>query len=434
MPESETRGAQRPLTLSFVDGQLEKQYQLDAGRESFNGFRAIALASGVVWAVAALLLPAATNLEAGLGIAVALAMSAISFVIAAFARWAGTLDRQHALAMLLTSANGIVILTLALIGGVLPGYGVAATLVLFAWGFVARTRFVYAAARTAVICVAFVVAVTVYAGPYNMALDVLLLAAAAVGTLLASRLLENTRRRLYFQELVIRQQSEQLLIESTKSERLILNILPQSIATRLRNGEETIADEYRLVSVIFADIVGFTPLSARLDAREVVSLLSGLFSAFDELVNDLGLEKIKTIGDSYMAVGGLSNDGPTDAVSIVNLGLAMQQEVARHEPMGEPLRLRIGIHSGPAVGGVIGTRKLAFDLWGDTVNVASRIERLCEPGQILISEATWKLVGGRFECVAAGDSELRGHSPIRTYSIVGSPAIDVSGSSSRVRS
>ena len=268
--ELEASGAQRPLTLSFVDDELEKSYQLAAGRESYNGFRAIALASGVVWAVAAVVLPVATSLDDAFGVAAALGMSAISFVIAAVAPWAKTLDRQHALATLLTTANGIVILWLALIGGVLPGYGVAATILLFAWAFVARTRFIYAAVRTVVISIGFLVAVALYVGPYNMALDVLLFAAAAVGTLLALRILENSRRRLYFRELVILEQGEQLQAEMAKSERLILNILPESIATRLRNGEETIADEYGTVSVLFADIVGFTPLSARLNAREVV--------------------------------------------------------------------------------------------------------------------------------------------------------------------
>src|SRR5829696_2113855 len=121
------RGAQRSLTLSFLDNDLERSYQNAAGRESLNGFRTIALASGVVWAVATVVLPVATDLEPGFAIAVALAMSAISFVIAAISPWARTLDRQHLLATLLTTSNGIVIVALALTGGVLPGYGAAAT-------------------------------------------------------------------------------------------------------------------------------------------------------------------------------------------------------------------------------------------------------------------------------------------------------------------
>ncbi len=414
-----TRGAQRPLTLSFVDADLERHYQLDAGRESLNGFRIITIASGVVWSVAAFLLPMTTNLPPALASAVPLSMAAAGFGIALLAPWAKTLDRQHALIMVLTSANGIVILALALASGLLPGYGVAATVLLFAYGFVSRTRFIYAAGRTAVVAVGFAVAVALYTGTYNMALDVLLFAAAAVGTLLGLRIFERNRRGLYSQEMLIREQSDQLQVESEKSERLLLNILPQPIAARLKDGEDTIADEYQMVSVLFADIVGFTPLSARLEARDVVSLLSGLFSAFDDLVADRGLEKIKTIGDAYMAVGGLADSDTDHAVTIVGLGVAMLDEAARHETLGKPLQMRIGVHTGPVVGGVIGTRKLAFDLWGDTVNVASRLEGLSPPGRILVSEATWALVRGHFQCELMTDRELRGHSTMRTYSIVG---------------
>lgn len=422
-----TRGGQHFLTLAFVDAKLETQYQFDAGRESLNGLRTIALASGVVWALATVLLPATTDLDHGFAIAVGVAMSAAGFAVAAVSGWANTLDRQHLLATLLTSANGVVILTLALVGGVLPGYGVAATTLLFVWGFIARTRFIYAAVRTAVIAVSFVVAVALYTGPYNMALDVLLFGAAAVGTLIALRILETSRRRLYFQDLVIHEQTAQLQVESEKSERLILNILPASIAERLRNGEESIADEYPLVSVLFADIVGFTPLAARLEPRELIDMLSGLFSAFDDLVAERDLEKIKTIGDSYMAVGGLTGVATEQAVNTVSLGLAMIETTSKQPFHGQPLQIRIGVHSGPLVGGVIGTRKLAFDLWGDTVNIASRLEGLSKPGHVLVSEATWELVRDTFQCEAQADSVLRGHSTMRTYSIIGPKKTLLSG-------
>jgi class 3 adenylate cyclase len=429
------RGDQHSLTLGFIDPKLEKQYQLAAGRESINGFRTIALASGVVWLVAALLLPTSTNLEPAFGIAVPLAMAATGFGVALLAPWAQTLDRQHALVMVLTSANGIVILALALISGLLPGYGVAATMLLFAWGFVSRTRFIYAALRTTVIAVGFIIAVELYTGPYNMALDVFFFAAGAVGTLLALRILERNRRRLFFQDLVIHEQTQQLQEESAKSERLILNILPASIAERLRNGEVSIADEYPLVSVLFADIVGFTPLAARLKPRELVDMLSGLFSAFDDLVAERGLEKIKTIGDSYMAVGGLTGDAREQAVNTVSLGLAMIEEANKRPFLGQPVQFRIGVHSGPIVGGVIGTRKLAFDLWGDTVNIASRLEGVSKPGRVLVSEATWMLVRDEFHCEAESDSMLRGHSTMRTYSIIGpltsNPAVSTSTARTR---
>jgi class 3 adenylate cyclase len=427
MAPSAERGAQDSLTLRFLDASLEDHYQRAAGNESIGGFRMIALASFVLWTPVAFLLPVATDLAPAFAIPVGLAMSAISFVVLALSKWATTLDRQHALASLLTSANGTVILALALIGGALPGYGIAAAMLLFAWGFVSRTRFVYAALRTAVVGLAFIVAVILYAGPANLSLDVLLFGAGAAGSLLALRILESSRRQLFFQELVIREQSAQLAAEMAKSEQLILNILPSAIATRLRSGESTIADDYAAVSVLFGDIVGFTPLAAQLSARQVIELLSRLFAGFDKLVEERGLEKIKTIGDNYMVVGGLTETRGDHALSIVRLGLAMLDEAARHEALGRPLQLRIGVHSGPVVGGVIGTRKLAFDLWGDTVNVASRLQELGPPGRIHLSETTWRLVRDHFDGEAMGETQLRGHSRMHTYSVVGPSATAMAG-------
>jgi class 3 adenylate cyclase len=417
MAQPTAGGAQDPLTLTFVDRDLEQRYQHAAGAESLNGFRAIGLASGVIWALAAFLVPISTSLSAEFTIPVALAMAVISFGVLALAGWATTLNRQHALVSVLTSANGIVILALALIADALPGYGVSATMLLFAWGFVSRTRFVYAAMRTFVVGVAFIVAVLLYRGPQSLVLDVLFFVAAVVGTLLALRILERNRRQLFFQALVIREQSAQLEAEVAKSEQLILNILPASIARRLRDGEHPIADDYAAVSVLFADIVGFTPLSAQLSAHELIELLGALFARFDELATEHGLEKIKTIGDNYMVVGGLAGEAD-HAVRVVRLGLAMLEEAGRHEVLGRPLQLRIGINSGPVAAGVIGTHKFAFDLWGDTVNVASRLQELGPPGRIHVSEATWLLIRDAFEGEALGESQLRGHAGVRTYAVV----------------
>ena len=184
-------GAQVPLTLAFRDAELEQLYQKAAGAESLNGFRAIGLASGVVWALAAFLVPLATNISAEFMLSVGLVMALISFAVVALSGWATTLDRQHALVSLLTSANGIVILALALIADSLPGYAVAAIMLLFAWGFVSRTRFVFAAVRSAVVGMAFVVAILLYRGSASLVLDVLFFVAAVIGTLLALRILEK---------------------------------------------------------------------------------------------------------------------------------------------------------------------------------------------------------------------------------------------------
>ncbi|MCZ7536086.1 MAG: adenylate/guanylate cyclase domain-containing protein [Acidimicrobiia bacterium] len=347
-------------------------------------------------------------------------MSALSVAIALLARWTTTLDRQHLLAALLTSANGVVILALATIGGALPGYGVAAATLLFARGFVSRTRFIFAALRTAVIGLAFGVAVATYSGPANLVLDVLLFAAGAVGVLLALHILERNRRRVFFQDLVIREQTEQLAVEHQKSEALIHNILPESIAERLLSGERTIAVDYPSVTVLFGDIVGFTPLAAQLRARDVIDVLGRLFLSFDQLASEHDVVKIKTIGDAYMAVGGLTPDDDDHAAGGRSPG-------PRDDRGGGPARgsraaapaLRVGVHSGPAVGGVIGSQRLAFDLWGDTVNVASRLQELGPPGRVHIGEGTMLLIRDQFACEPLGAHELRGHSNMQTFAVVG---------------
>lgn len=417
-----TRGATHRLSLRFLDDDLERRYQLQGAVESLGGYRFIALASAVIWAPGAFLLPVSTSLPAGVAIPIGLAMSGLSAVFVVLARWATTLDRQHFLAALLTSLNGAVILGLAQIGGALPGYGVAATLLLFAWGFVSRTRFIYAALRTAVVALAFGVAVATYRGPADLALDVLFFVGGAVGQLLALHIVERGRRLLFFQDLLIREQADRLAVEMRKSETLIHNVLPAPIAARLLGGEPTIAVDYPEVTVLFGDIVGFTPMSAQLGAREVIDLLSRLFVSFDQLAADHGVQKIKTIGDAYMAVGGITPREAGDeghALAVVRLGLAMIEEVARHEVLGQALRIRVGIHTGPAVGGVIGTQRLAFDLWGDTVNVASRLQEIAPPGRVLVGERTMVLIRDAFACEPLGSSELRGHAPVNTFAIAG---------------
>ena len=413
------RGALQPVSLRFLDGDLERRYQLAAGAESIGGLRVITAASAVVWAAAAVLVPIGTRLPTETVLPIAGLMTLVSLFAFVLSGWANTLDRQHGLAAVLTAANAAVILALALLAGAFPGYGVAAIMLLYLFAFVSRTRFVFAAARSVVIAAAFVVAVLAYDGPESLALDGLCFVTATVGSLLALHLLEHARRRLFSQDLVIREQSDAIAREREKSDRLLLNVMPVSISARLREGESEVADEYPSVTVMFADIVGFTPLAAGLEVADVVRLLNSLFSSFDDLVAARGLEKIKTIGDSYMAVGGLPEPLEGHASRIVELGLAMIDEASHHGGASAPIELRIGVHSGIAVGGVIGKRKIAFDVWGDTVNVASRLEEQGVAGRIQISEATRRLLGDEFEWESRGSIDLKGHGPMATYLVVG---------------
>lgn len=208
----------------------------------------------------------------------------------------------------------------------------------------------------------------------------------------------------------------QLQAEQEKSERLLLNILPRAIAERLKEGEETIAEQFNEASVLFGDICGFTEFSAASSPRELVELLNEIFSGFDALADKHGVEKIKTIGDAYLAVAGLPVARADHAEATAALALDMLIEIERFRTArGVPLEMRIGIHSGPVVAGVIGKKKFSYDLWGDTVNTASRMESHGAPGRIHVSQATRDRLaaGHRFE--ERGEIAIKGKGSMATY-------------------
>ena len=196
--------------------------------------------------------------------------------------------------------------------------------------------------------------------------------------------------------------------EREKSDSLLLNVLPEEIAQRLKQGENTIAASFQGVSVLFADVVDFTRLSAAIAPEQVIGLLNEVFSAFDRLTEKHGLEKIKTIGDAYMMVGGLPTPREDHAEAIAEMALDMQEEIERYNAQhGSSVQIRIGINSGPVVAGVIGTKKFIYDLWGDTVNTASRMESHGIEGSIQLTQATRELVRDKYELQEAGSSKSR---------------------------
>jgi guanylate cyclase len=204
--------------------------------------------------------------------------------------------------------------------------------------------------------------------------------------------------------------------ERERSEKLLLNILPAPIAARLKDGPATIADAFGGVTVLFADIVGFTTFSAKIPTEELIVLLNDVFSGFDALAEKHRLEKIKTIGDAYMVVGGAPTTRDDHAEAVARMALEMRDYIKNKRlPAGERLDLRIGIHSGPVVAGVIGTRKFSYDLWGDTVNTASRMESHGEPGKIQVSEATRALLDDKFTLSERGTIAIKGKGEMRTW-------------------
>ena len=207
-----------------------------------------------------------------------------------------------------------------------------------------------------------------------------------------------------------------LHVEQAKSENLLLNILPESIARRLKEGEESIADNYESASILFVDICSFTPMSAASTPKEIVLFLSELFSSIDQLVEKHHAEKIETIGDSYMVAVGLPVLCEDHAQVIASLALDIQAYLERGVILhGQMINCRIGINSGPLMAGVIGRKKISYHVWGDTVNVASRMESHGIPGQIQISETTYKLIKESFYCEPRELINVKGKGMMQTY-------------------
>jgi class 3 adenylate cyclase len=216
------------------------------------------------------------------------------------------------------------------------------------------------------------------------------------------------------------QQHRLLRQEQERSERLLLSILPKSVADRLKHNPHATAEDCADATVLFADIVDFTRISSGLKPEALVAWLNDLFSAFDRLTERHGLEKIKTVGDAYMAVGGLPQHHPDHARAAAEMALALREDVmTRGAPNGENLQVRIGMHSGPVVAGVIGTRKFSYDLWGDTVNIASRMESHGIPNGIQVTDTTYRRLRGRYVFTERGPIDVKGKGPMITFLLLG---------------
>jgi class 3 adenylate cyclase/HAMP domain-containing protein len=219
---------------------------------------------------------------------------------------------------------------------------------------------------------------------------------------------------------LVKLRTKELQEEKALSERLLLNVLPAPIADRLKSGAEVIVDRFDAVTVLFADIVGFTKLSSTTSPEKLVTMLDEVFSGFDRLAETHGLEKIKTIGDAYMVVAGLPEPIADHATAIAHMAMDMLATIEAYSAKHQTdLSIRIGVHTGPVVAGVIGKKKFIYDLWGDTVNTASRMESHGVPGRVHISTVTAELIKGMFDLEARGPVDIKGKGIMETFLIVG---------------
>ena len=245
--------------------------------------------------------------------------------------------------------------------------------------------------------------------------DPVLLRARVFSSLEKKRLRDLDREHIA----LLQHEKELLNIEQMKTEILMLNILPKPIAERLKKGEKNISGSYPEVTILFSDLVGFTKMSSTKSPADLVKLLNDLFTRFDKRADELGLEKIKTIGDAYMAVGGLPIPRSDHAIIVADMALGMYQDLTEfNQANGSDLQMRIGLNSGPVVAGVIGFTKFSYDLWGNTVNTASRMESTSAIGRVQITPATAEALTGHFILEERELIECKGLGPILTSFLV----------------
>jgi adenylate cyclase len=403
------------LTLRFENPGLERAFQVDLGSRLLLQLRVgLSLAIGL-WIISGVLLYVIYGVDPP-AIALAIAVP-LAFVIGAlaiihrFEAW----DAQQVINGIVNLAGGLAMVNIATQVADVPEV-LGTVLILNAIFAFSVVRMGFVIGLAAQLPVLIWLGALAWIGTYpEIGWFTVFLVASGVGVAaFGAYMLESSARARFLQRQDLARQGEALAREKAKSDRLLHSMLPASIADRLRDDPRVIADKFDDATVVFVDIVGFTPIGSDMAPADLVTVLNELFGRFDELAVRHRLEKIKTIGDGYMAVGGVPVPMADHADCAVRFALDVQ--VATDQLAAEldmPLRVRVGIHTGPLVAGVIGRDKLAYDLWGDTVNVASRMESQGLPGRVQISETTAQRLTAAVELEPRGTIEVRGRGPMR---------------------
>jgi class 3 adenylate cyclase len=403
------------LTLRFENRELERAFQVDLGSRLVLQLRLGLLLAAGLWVTTGMfliLIYAVDPISMALAVAVPLAIVLVgAAIMPRFQSW----DAQQVVNGIINLAGGLSMIYIATqVAPVPEQLGTALILnAIFAFSVV-RLGFVVglAAQLPVLLWIGSLAWLGTYAeiGWFTVFLVASGLGVAAFG----AYMLESSSRARFLQRQSLADQGEALAREKAKSDHLLHTMVPASIADRLRDDPRVIADAIPDATVVFADLVGFTPIGSKMAPTELVEVLNELFGRFDLLAVEHGLEKIKTIGDGYMAVAGVPLPVSDHADRAVRFGLDIHRatDVLAAE-LRMPLELRVGIHSGPLVAGVIGRDKLAYDLWGDTVNIASRMESQGLPGRVQVSEVTAQKLTAGVGLEPRGTIEVRGRGPMR---------------------
>jgi class 3 adenylate cyclase len=413
-----------PFTARFVDPALEAEYAREAFELSIRPVTRFTVTLSAVIFLAygvhdAFIMPAPLLREAW---SIRYELSVPMFAVVLPLMWTRFYPRWHRPAMLTFAfTTSAVVLSLGAIAGGEPAALQTSWGPLFLVLGPFITRFGVVDELTyALVTVLLYNVLTLVLGHADLvvlvSINMAIVSMGLIGVLVA-RQMERQSREGFLQRRTIQAQMEALDAEKQKSDELLLNVLPAAIADRLKLENRPIADGFQDVSVLFADIVGFTRLSARLSPEALVARLNQLFSAFDDLLDRFRLEKIKTIGDAYMVVGGL-NGGKDHALALAELALDMLDRIAQLSvQLNEDFSVRIGINTGPVVGGVIGKKKFIYDVWGDTVNIASRMESTGTPGSVQVTHETYLRIRDTYVFEDRGEIEVKGKGLMRTWLI-----------------
>lgn len=411
------------FTLRFRDPDLERSFQAAFARQNLTNLRVGHLLGAILWVVWGALIAGHIGDQAQFDFLVrygALIPISLGGLALTFWREYPRYWKAEIIALLLATAITWIAYATR-IEGMPADYGYVGLILIQTFAFsILRVPFLGIALlnlATSPLYLAVAVSLGSLEGA-QLQLAIFYLGSFGILGLIVSYVLEWTARNLFVRE-------QQLDGERERSDALLLNILPRAIADRLKARNETatserVAELFDEVTVLFVDAVGFTEQATKMPPDELVAALDGLFSRLDTLADRYGLEKIKTVGDAYMAVAGAPEPRADHAQAAADMALAIQGELAGVQwPTGEPIRVRVGMASGPAVAGVIGQRKFAYDLWGDTVNLASRLQTSGQPGQILVSDGVVARLGTDYEVGPELVLDLKGRGPTPARQLLG---------------